>query len=423
MPILFICPDCAATLRVPDNAGGRDTRCPKCGTALVVPESGQRSIEADLGGVWPQAENAKLPPKPEESGDARGILARLKAGLSAAAFIGSMRGDAESSSTASNGYQGRCQRAETPSPTSPFAPVAARGSTSTAGNSASDESADIKPMPNREPPRTPAVRSHPTSPRGNTVKPAARGFSAAVHPPEPTAERDDPVMNKEAAPTPDDPLGNLGSWGASLGLEAGAIKRVGDVEIALGYRFSTVYVPQNARGIAEGNMPYFDTEFVVGYRRPGDVFTLPTAGFIPVNGEPRKIQFASSDASIVKVYDDGSASFHQGGRVRITVRVAETTISISVTVVEFPLNAGMVPKDFGGNAASVEEVVRCLGLPDQRTHHFVASSAPKTIDGIYYGGDIAVEHWTYKKYRGAVIAIVGHSTNGWLWCVGTHRNS
>ncbi len=420
MPILFICPDCASTLRVPDNAGGCDTRCPKCYAALIVPDPGERRTDANLLGAWRQTVRSGQPPKLEPSGSSPGFLARLRDASSAAitAFIGGMRSDAESPAVATDDQQGRARRPETEIPTSPFAPVAVQIGRAAAGNSAVAE-----PISRRgHDPVTNADGTAGNSADPKTISDLKPPETAAVHPPKPLAESADPKKNRPPDLIPDDPLVDLGSWGASHDLEAGAIKRVGNVEVALGYRFSTVYVPHNARGIAEGNMPILHTPFVVGYREPGGVYTLPTAGFIPVNGEPHKIEFASSDASIVKICDDGSASFHRGGIAQVTARIAGNSISISVTVVEFPLNAGRMPKEYRGNAASVEDVVRCLGLPDQRTHHFVASSDPKTIDGIRYCDDIAVDHWTYRKYPGAVIAVVGHSSRGWLWCVGTRKD-
>lgn len=169
-------------------------------------------------------------------------------------------------------------------------------------------------------------------------------------------------------------------------------------------------------------MPLFDIVFPVGYRGSEGQFLDPTAGFIPVLGKPEKVEYASSDVSIVEVHGDGSAGFRRGGDVAITVQVAGESISVTVRVVEIPLNAGMVPKEFRGNAASASEVIECLGLPDQKTLHFVGTNESRTIDGIYYSNGIRVEHWTYRKYPGAVFAIAGHPASGWLWCVGTHTS-
>jgi len=37
MAIEFRCPGCNRLLRVGDNAGGRQAKCPECGTILIVP--------------------------------------------------------------------------------------------------------------------------------------------------------------------------------------------------------------------------------------------------------------------------------------------------------------------------------------------------------------------------------------------------
>ena len=37
MPILVPCPGCKVTLRAPDAAAGRELRCPRCQTAVVLP--------------------------------------------------------------------------------------------------------------------------------------------------------------------------------------------------------------------------------------------------------------------------------------------------------------------------------------------------------------------------------------------------
>lgn len=38
MPIIFVCPSCTVKMQIPDVAGGRQTKCPKCGIVLVVPK-------------------------------------------------------------------------------------------------------------------------------------------------------------------------------------------------------------------------------------------------------------------------------------------------------------------------------------------------------------------------------------------------
>ncbi len=212
----------------------------------------------------------------------------------------------------------------------------------------------------------------------------------------------------------------LGFWGSAHRLESGVVKRIGDVDVVLGYRFSTVYTAENAADLMS-NRPHFGVFFPIGYRKPGEQFTNPAAGFIPVNGNPQKIEITSSDESVVKVYDDGSASFQSAGKVRITVRVAGESVLVPIAVVQLPLNAARFPN----NATSAEEVIRLLGMPDEKNQHYFSWPDSKEVDGIFYSpsvdGGISTEHWKYKKYPGMAIAIVGRASGGWVWCIGTYR--
>jgi hypothetical protein len=45
MPIPVVCPSCTSRLRAPDSKAGRKTKCPKCGTAVVVPSLGEKGAE------------------------------------------------------------------------------------------------------------------------------------------------------------------------------------------------------------------------------------------------------------------------------------------------------------------------------------------------------------------------------------------
>ncbi len=46
MPIPVVCPSCATKLRAPDNMVGHKTKCPKCGTAVIVPSRGTESLKS-----------------------------------------------------------------------------------------------------------------------------------------------------------------------------------------------------------------------------------------------------------------------------------------------------------------------------------------------------------------------------------------
>ena len=72
MPIAVVCPSCAAKMRAPDSAAGRKTKCPKCGTALVVPRPGsdhaqsphQQPLPRSVSGSEPTPVRFDSPPKP-----------------------------------------------------------------------------------------------------------------------------------------------------------------------------------------------------------------------------------------------------------------------------------------------------------------------------------------------------------------------
>jgi len=212
---------------------------------------------------------------------------------------------------------------------------------------------------------------------------------------------------------------SLDSWCNDYDLEAGVMKQIGDVEVVLGYKLSTVYVPQNARN----TFTNIGTFFLVGYRKPGELFADPSAGFIPVNGEAQKIKVVSSDSKLVYIHEDGSAHFRGPGQVAVTLRVAGESISVPITIVEFPITAGMDGEGLSTKASSAEDVVKRLGLPDDKTKHRISEAT--VIDCIFYRPNGTYpdanwpEHWKYKKYPGAVIAIVGNP--GWVWSIGSSR--
>jgi len=68
MPIPVVCPSCATKLRAPDNMAGRKTRCPKCGTEVVVASPVHEAPEPARAEPLPQlvkrVEPPALRPKP-----------------------------------------------------------------------------------------------------------------------------------------------------------------------------------------------------------------------------------------------------------------------------------------------------------------------------------------------------------------------
>lgn len=61
MAIEFDCPFCTATIRVPDAYGGKEGRCPKCNTRLLVPTVHRPGMEPAAAVQAPPSPEAKTP--------------------------------------------------------------------------------------------------------------------------------------------------------------------------------------------------------------------------------------------------------------------------------------------------------------------------------------------------------------------------
>lgn len=221
--------------------------------------------------------------------------------------------------------------------------------------------------------------------------------------------------NKSVNPKSVDPLDQ---WYAANNVESGNVKQIGDIEVVMGCKYSVIYVSQNAEDIVHSNSPSYGIFFPVAYRTQDGALTSPSAGFIPINGTPVEIKFQSSDDLIAEVYNDGSIKFKNEGDVSITVVIANESISAQVKVIKFPLKSGSATNE----ASNAADVVRTLGIPDEKKERFFSWPNSEEVDGIYYipsvDGGISTEHWKYKKFPGAVIAIVG----GRVWSIGTSQN-
>ena len=58
MSIAVVCPNCSAKLNAPDGAAGKKVKCPKCQTAMLVPEA----LPADPSlKWWSEPQPAKKP--------------------------------------------------------------------------------------------------------------------------------------------------------------------------------------------------------------------------------------------------------------------------------------------------------------------------------------------------------------------------
>src|SRR5262245_12904651 len=87
----LVCPSCAAKLRAPDNLTGRKMKCPKCGTAIIVPGPIPEAPEAVRAEPMSQAVTRVEPPvpfpSPSEQPERKQSRAGFWIGLGAGAFV------------------------------------------------------------------------------------------------------------------------------------------------------------------------------------------------------------------------------------------------------------------------------------------------------------------------------------------------
>lgn len=446
MAVLLACPACNSTLRVPEGPADRVFQCPKCRATLTVPHPAGASRDRELPGrassmnsaatAWPaaSADSPAMPPKPGAEGHSPVFWISLGA-AAATTLVLLCLGVAVWLVVAAPATRNVPQAAARPAEPADSPPRVAP----------TPSAEPVSPMPQSAPlvvpegqpdeamtaaPLAPPAASQLNVPPPSLLQPAPAAQESAMPPIPPDGselvQSALEAVRRPVGPAAPSNSANLGFWGLRHGLKFGVTKYVGDVEVVLGRKFSTVYIPRNAKTLVEGNMPMLGPVFPVGFRRRADDdFADPSAGLIPVDGKPEKVEYASSDPRVADLYSDGSGRFPNGGKVLVSVRIAGESLAVPLTVVEFPLSADMISREFRGDAATGEEVIRCLGFPDRKTPHFVQESQSREIDGIYYWtgkGGISVEHWEYDKYPGAVLSLAGHPSISWLWCVGTKPN-
>lgn len=70
MSIVFQCPGCTATLRVPESAAGKRAKCPRCGAIVPVPEAG---VTPSAPERLPEATSAPAAPAAEQDAQAGAV--------------------------------------------------------------------------------------------------------------------------------------------------------------------------------------------------------------------------------------------------------------------------------------------------------------------------------------------------------------
>lgn len=207
------------------------------------------------------------------------------------------------------------------------------------------------------------------------------------------------------------------------GLGFGSINPVGDGELLVGWKHSTVYISANAADLLIYE-PSYGSFFVTAFREASGQFAEPAAWSFRVNGRPEKVAFHCDDENIVRVHNDGSARFKNPGRTNVRVTLAGNAVAVPITVIQLPFRSGqwefvdrsgqwefVVASLVGSTPAA--DVIRVIGFPDEKKKHYISWPDSEIIDRIYYGSSdprwsIATEHWKFNKYPGAVIAIVAN---------------
>jgi len=119
--------------------------------------------------------------------------------------------------------------------------------------------------------------------------------------------------------------------------------------------------------------------------------------FIQVDGEVYEARFSSSAPEVASVGDCGMVTFWHPGSVVFTVAIGNSSVEIPVQVSEGPWIIDWE------DDIPVEDVVRRLGLPQNRTYaHIRWPERSAMLDDVFYvfGGtnDMTVEHWHYDEY-------------------------
>lgn len=412
MPLDVSCPTCRTSFKIAEQHAGKHAKCSKCGTRFVVDRASSGTsdfpsittpvpaappakppVPPSITAAPPVQRQSSMPASFKTTSHSSPDATERRPPLSNQALVGLTAGGGLLLSVIVGLTVWLIMRPNAPVP---IQIANAEPSSSVASGQES------KPKPQAELPEANEPENHKAADNTSSV-------ARSVEP--------GPTERKEASAEPASE--NLGSWGTSHGLESGTIKRIADVDVVLGFKSSVVYLPMNASDGLESNKPSLGLFFPVGYRKSGELFADHTGGFIPINGKAEKISYRSSNDLIARVHDDGSAGFHKGGNVDITMSLAGESISVPLRVIEVPVKASRQPK----NATNVGDVVGKLGFPDRKSKHYISWPKSELIDGIFYSpsvrGGIATEHWEYDAYPAAVIAIVGNSTSGWVWCVGT----
>ncbi len=129
---------------------------------------------------------------------------------------------------------------------------------------------------------------------------------------------------------------------------------------------------------------------------------------IQLNGRVYEAKFSSSAPKVASIDEYGLITFWSEGDVVFTVSIGAGSIEIPVQVMEGPWVI-----DILHDQITVEDVVRSMGFPEERTHAQIRwPERAAVLDNILYcfGGtsDITFEHWHYDQYPSLLFRVHNH---------------
>lgn len=175
--------------------------------------------------------------------------------------------------------------------------------------------------------------------------------------------------------------------------------KVGNGTLNVDCTFSTLYVPMTSS--SRIRIPYF--YFVHATFTVRGKTSKPTEGYFRVQEKAERLTCKSSDERVFSTSafsEAADVTAKLPGRANVIVSLAGKSVEIPLKVVQLPVT----------EATPVSELIEELGLPDSKIRHFIKWPRTDKIDHIRYTPTarqsiIAVEHWRYKQFPGAVLAI------------------
>ncbi|MBN1918814.1 MAG: SH3 domain-containing protein [Verrucomicrobia bacterium] len=211
-------------------------------------------------------------------------------------------------------------------------------------------------------------------------------------------------------------------------VESPVALRVGKGELRVRFQFLRLYIPVDIPRGNDALISYYRKTLCgysgflfVGYREsPQEPYKKPTEGFFRVNGRAEMLRCASSNGSVVHVLglddDDGvRVEALAPGRANLLLSLAGQTVMVPLEVVQIPIRTGdfMIGEQTGRAAHTKQDVIKILGLPDERQETLVQWPDSAFFVGQFFsppaGATWRVQRWRYRRYPGAEIVFVGNS--------------